>query len=209
MLQVATAGVTALAQVYGFSDASSFVSSHIETLKGLDNALLSRCGHVLEAVQIGFGVGSDNGLMLIGLGRTLLGAGAMPIAGTASLANPVMMTCAAIGAIHYGWNALSEDERAKVLDTVADAFAAGRQLIKAVADFAVDTIKALLSKENLAELKRMVGDAAATFGRRLGDITRTIADRAADVRNIATGRASSIISALPKRLPFRNPPEST
>ncbi|WP_454278499.1 hypothetical protein [Sphingomonas sp. Marseille-Q8236] len=207
MLQIATAGVTALAQVYGFSDASSFLASHVETLKGLDNVLLSRCGHVLEAVQIGFGAGSKHGLMLIGVGRALLGAGVLPVGGTVALASPVMMTCAAIGAVHYGWHALSEDERNKLLDTVADAFSMGKQLVKAVADFAVETIKALLSSENLAELKRMVADAATTFGRRLGDITRSITDRALDVRNIAAGHASSVMSAIPKRLPFQRPAE--
>jgi hypothetical protein len=167
-----TAGVKTLSHLYGFaSGTAKFAVEHIETLKQADSGVANRCGQVLEALNHGFGVGAESSLVLIGLGQSLLGnplTGSVAVAGGA---NPIVMTCAAIGAIHYGWNAMSEKEREALLRTVSDAFAVGVELIRSIARFAVDTIKALMSAENIAELRRMVADVAAGFGTRLSEIT--------------------------------------
>lgn len=203
MLQTVSTGATALAQLYGYDSVGTFIVGHIATLQQSDNALANRCGEVLDAVREGFGIGSEHSLMVIGLGRTLLGGSIVPAAGVPMLTNPVTLTCAAIGAIHYGWNALSEDEKTAVLDTVGKAFNAGRELIRSIAGFVLQTLKALLSKENLAELKRVVADGASAFGRRIGDITRTIADRSRGMFDAASDRVSTLTEAVPVRLPFR------
>jgi hypothetical protein len=197
-----TAGVTTLSHLYGFvSSAAQFAVSHIETLKQADNALANRCGQVLEAANQGFGVGVETSLVLIGIGQSLLGS---PLTGSVTVAagaNPIVMTCAAIGAVHYGWNAMSDKEREVLLKTVSDAFAVGVELIRSIARFAVDMIKALMSAENIAELKKMMAAVAAAFGTRLSEITRALTDRVYEgsmyVAGAAGGAASTVWSYVP------------
>lgn len=171
-------GLTALSNLYGFTaSAAHFAVQHIETLKSADNLLANRCGAILEAANAGFGVGTETALVLIGIGQSLLGN---PLAGGAVLpagGNPIVMTCAAIGAIHYGWKAMSAAEREQLLATVSKAFEIGVEFVRSLTRFAVDMIKALMSAANMAELKAMVAEAAATFGRRLSQITRATSDR--------------------------------
>ncbi len=201
MIQAVSAGAIALAQVYGFDSPGAFLLSHIETLRQSENALANRCGAVLEAAHSGFQIGSETSLVVIGLGRTVLGGGAAPVAGAALLTNPVALTCAAIGAIHYGWNALSEEERSAILDQVSKAFSVGREVVRSLADFVLRTIKALLSQENIAELKRVVSQGASAFGRRIGDITHSISDRSRDLYDRTSSRLGSLTGTLPARLP--------
>jgi catechol 2,3-dioxygenase-like lactoylglutathione lyase family enzyme len=207
-----TAGVTTLSHLYGFaSSAAQFAVNHIETLKQADSAVANRCGQVLEAANEGFGVGSETALVLIGVGQSLLGN---PLTGSVTVAagtNPIVMTCAAIGAIHYGWNAMSEKEREVLLRTVSDAFAVGVELVRSIARFAVDMIKALMSAENIAELKKMVADVAAAFGTRLSEITRALTDRIREgsryVAGAAGGGASTVWSYVPSfRSAQKEPP---
>jgi hypothetical protein len=202
VLQTISSGAMALVQLYGFDTVGGFVLSHVETLKASENALANRCGEVLDAVHAGFGVGGESSLIVIALGRTLLGGGLAPAAGVATLTNPVTLTCAAIGAIHYGWNALSENEKATVLDAVSKAFSVGKELVRSIAGFALRTIKDLLSKENLAELRRALSDGASAFGQRLGDITRTIADRSRDLYASGSLAVVTLTDTIPARLPF-------
>lgn len=170
-------GLITLSNLYGFAaPAAEFIVQHIDTLKQLDNALANRCGFVLEAATQGFGIGGEIGLLVIGLGQTILGN---PLAGAsvASAANPVVLTCAAIGAIHYGWNAMSDDVRSQVAQRVGHAFNVGVELILTLGRFTVDAIKAIMSRQNYDELKRFVRDAAASFGNRLSDVTHKLSDR--------------------------------
>jgi len=192
-------GANSLSQLYGFTvEAARFAVSHIDTLKAADNAIANRCGQLLEAANEGFGLGNETALVLIGVGQQLLGnpltGGAMGAAGTAALANPVVMTCAAIGAIHYGWNAMSQDERDAVLKVVGGAFRVGVEFIRSLANFAVDMIKSLMSAENIAELKKMVADTAAAFGTRLSQITRAVSDRLVEGSTYAASVAGSAAS---------------
>jgi hypothetical protein len=172
-----SAGATMLSQMYGFTgDAAQFTVQHIDTLKQADSILANRCGQVLEAANVGFGVGTDTALLLIGVGQALLGN---PLSGgiVASGGNPLIMTCAAIGAVHYGWNAMSDQEREVLLNTVGAAFRVGVEFIRSVARFSIEMIQALLSKGNFDEMKKMVADAAAAFGRHLSDITKALSDK--------------------------------
>jgi hypothetical protein len=116
------------------------------------------------------------------------------------------MTCAAIGAIHYGWNAMSDRERQAILGKVGAAFSLGVELIRSLAEFVLRLIKALLSAANVAELKRMVAEAAAIFGTRLSDITHALRDRVSEgargtfalAANTAS-RARTVLPSLPRR----------
>jgi hypothetical protein len=200
----ASSGVSTLAQLYGFaSSAAQFAVSHIDTLKAADNPLANRCGLILEAVVQGFGVGSETALVLIGIGQSLLGnpltGGTVAVATT----NPVVLTCAAIGAVHYGWNALSEGERNGVLSSVGTAFGVGIEFARALADLAISTIRALMSAANYAELRRYVTEAAAAFGLRFSDITGALGDRLRDVTRPLWAGATAAGAAVASRLPVR------
>lgn len=199
----ASSGISTLAQLYRFSgSASKFAVQHIDTLKQADSLLANRCGEVLEAATIGFGVGGETALVLIGAGQALLGnpltaAAAVPAAG-----NPVVMTCAAIGAIHYGWQAMNEQERQIFLNAVSTAFGVGVEFIRSILRFAVDMINALMSRDNLLELKKLVRTAAAVFGRHLSDVTRAISDRviegARHFSTAASGAGAAVRAYLAK-----------
>lgn len=207
VVQGEPAGMTALAGIYGFAEnAAAFAIQHIETLKAADNLLANRCGQVLEAANAGFGIGAETALVLIGVGQGLLGnpltAGAAVPAG----ANPVVITCAAIGAIHYGWQAMSESEKEALLGTVGAAFQVGAEFIRSVTSFAFGLIQSLMSQENYQELKKLVATAAAAFGRHLSDVTGALSDRVAEgaryISEAASGAASTLwtyVPALPGR----------
>lgn len=201
MIQAVSAGAIALAQLYGFDSPGSFLLSHIETLRQSENALANRCGAVLEAAHAGFQVGSETSLIVIGLGRTVLGGGVAPVTAVGAVTNPIALTCAAIGAIHYGWNALSEEERTAITDHVSKTFSVGREIVRSLADFVLRTIKASLSQDNIAELKRVVSEGASAFGRRIGDITHSISDRSRDLYDRTSGRLSGLAAAVPAQLP--------
>jgi hypothetical protein len=198
----ATPGLATLLQLYGFAgDAAQFAISHIDMLKQADNALANRCGQVLEAANSGFGVGHETALILVGVGQRLLGN---PLIGglvVSASGNPIVMTCAAIGAIHYGWKAMSDSEREQFLAAVGSAFRIGVELVRSIASFAFDLIQTLMSRENFEELKRMVSNAAEALGRHLSDITRLLSDRiwesAHYVYTTAEGAASSAWARVP------------
>lgn len=188
-------GVSTLSRLYGFTiDAAQFAVQHIETLKQAENGLANRCGQILEAANIGFGLGNETALVLIGVGQSLLGN---PLTGSVAMtagANPIVMTCSAIGAIHYGWKAMSDEEREMLLKTVSGAFKVGVELIRSIASFAFDMIKSLMSAENIAELKKMVASVAAAFGKKLSEITRALSDRIVDTSQYAASAAGSAAS---------------
>ena len=87
------------------------------------------------------------------------------------------MTCGAIGAIYYGWQALSEEEKNAILARLTAAFEVGVELIKSMISFVISSLGSILSKEKLAEFKNFVASAAENFGKTLADITRDIKDK--------------------------------
>lgn len=197
-----TPGTQALAQIYGFaSSAAQFVFEHIDVLKQADNVLANRCGQVLEAANDGFGMGAETSLIIIGLGQALLGnpltAGPVVAAGS----NPVILTCAAIGAVHYAWKAMSDSEREMILKVVGTAFNVGVELIRSIAAFSFSVIQNLMSRENFEELKRMVSSVAILFGRHLSDVTRALSDRIAEGAHLVYSTAGGVASATRARMP--------
>jgi hypothetical protein len=101
---------------------------------------------------------------------------------------------------------MSDRERQAILDTVGAAFSLGVELVRSLAEFVLRLIKALLSAANIAELRRMVADAAAVFGTRLSDITHKLRDRVSEgargtfaVAANTASRARAVLPRLPKR----------
>ena len=197
-----TPGVQALAQIYGFaSNAAQFAFEHIDVLKQADSVLANRCGQVLEAANNGFGMGAETSLIIIGLGQAMLGnpltAGPLVAAGS----NPIVLTCAAIGAVHYAWKAMSDSERETILKVVGTAFNVGVELIRSIAAFSFSVIQNLMSRENFEELKKIVSSTASLFGRHLSDVTRALSDRIAEGAHLVYSTAGGVASATRARMP--------
>lgn len=162
---------------------NDYFNKHIEELKRHENTTISRSGRVLEAAKIGFGLGYTTSVAVIATGQIILGN---PLAATATvgkaavLSNPAAATCAAIGAIVYGYYALSDVERQELHEKVSSGLDVGVELIKSIVTFVITSVRKLLSDENIAELKEFVSRAAKRFGRKLSDITNSVTDTLAD-----------------------------
>jgi len=176
-----TGMAAAIKALYGVAkDINEFIDEHIEALKASDNHTISRTGRVIEAAKYGFGIGYSVPILIIALGQLILGnplAAASTVVAATTFTNPLAMTCAAVGAIYYGWGALSDMERTEICDRLRKGFDAGVELIKSIVHFVIAKTKEFLSPENIKEIRRIVGEAAVAFGRTLGDITGAIRDR--------------------------------
>ena len=157
----------------------TYIDDLIKSMKKSANRTIEVSGRVIEAAKFGFGLGYVIPVALIAIGQFILGHPLLAAATVlTSPVNPVAMTCAAIGAIYFGWNALTDDERNAIIDKVKISLELGAELIKSVVAFVIGKSKELLSSDSLAEIKRFIGDAANLFGRSLADVTRAITDRA-------------------------------
>jgi len=176
---VSVVGVAAKS-LYGMGEAvNSFIDRHIAELKQSDNPTLASTGRVLEAAKFGFGLGYISAMAIIAAGQLLLGnplAAAGAVASGLTLTNPVAMTCAAVGAIYYGWGALSDAERASILDRLAIGLEIGVELLKSLIDFVVRKVKEGFSSKQLAEFKAFIKTQAAQFGSSLYDVTHAVGD---------------------------------
>ena len=173
--------VDAIKALYGVATSvNTFIDEHIAKLKAHENETINTTGRVLENAKAGFGIGYITPLILTATGQLLLGnqlnATAILDSGM-TLSNPLAMTCGAIGAIYYGWQALSEEEKNAILARLTAAFEVGVELIKSMISFVISSLGSILSKEKLAEFKNFVASAAENFGKTLADITRDIKDK--------------------------------
>lgn len=161
---------------------NAFLNDHIQNLKGSDNPTISRTGRVFEMVKFGFGVGWVTGVAVIATGQLILGNNFFSTAFTLATApvNPVAMTCAAMGAVLYGWNALSDEERTEIIEKLSAGLEIGAAFIKSIIQFVLDACKKVFSSENLEELKKIVGKCAAQFGKTLSSITHKLTDVVSD-----------------------------
>ena len=173
--------VDAIKALYGVaSPVNTFIDEHIEQLKKHTNETIRATGRVLEGAKFGFGIGYITPLVLTATGQLLLGntlAATTSVASGLTLSNPLAMTCAAIGAVYYGWQALTEDEKNAIVLRLTSAFEVGAELIKSMISYVITSLGTLLSKENLAEFKNFIASAAENFGKTLADITRDIKDK--------------------------------
>ena len=173
--------VVAIKTLYGISIAvDKYIEDLIGSMKKSTNRTIEAAGRVIEAAKFGFGLGFVVPVALIAIGQFILGHPLLAL-GTVvtSPVNPVAMTCAAIGAIYFGWNALSDEERNAIVEKIQSSLELGAELVKSIVAFAITKSKELLSSETIADLKRFIGDAASLFGRTVADVTKAIVDRAA------------------------------
>src|SRR5574343_868625 len=174
----------AVAALYGAAaDFNGFLDRHIASMKASGNHTVSRTGHVLEMAKLGFGLGYLSSVTILAVGQFILGnplGAVQTVATAATLTNPVAMTCAAVGAIVYGWAALSDAERNSILERLAQGLEIGVELIKAIIGFVVSTAKSVLDSSALADLKQYIAEKAALFGRSLSDVTHLTVDVLSD-----------------------------
>lgn len=176
--------VQAIQTLYGIaSGINDYLDRHIEEMKASDHLTVSRTGRVLEMTKMGFGLGYLSSVVVIATGQLLLGntlSAVTTVATAATLSNPIAMTCAATGAIYYGWSALSDVERNEILEKLSRGIEVGIELIKSIIRFVIEAIKELLDSKNFDELKKYIGTKAEIFGKSLSDVTHQLTDRVSD-----------------------------
>ena len=162
-------------------DINTWANNHIQGMQASDNLTISRSGKVLEGAKFGFGMGYIAPVTVIAVGQFLLGNtfdALITVVTAGTLTNPLAMTCAAVGAIYFGWKALTKDEQADALVALSSGLEIGIEFIKSIIHFVVDGLKELFNSKNLTDFKDYISDAAKKFGKSLGDITGNMRDRA-------------------------------
>lgn len=199
---VLSATAQAVAALYGVaSNLNEFLDRHIQEMQSSTNPTVATTGRVLEAAKLGFGLGYISSVTIIAVGQYLLGntlSAASTVVSAATLTNPIAMTCAAFGAILYGWNALSDQERNDILDRLAQGLSIGVELIKSVIHFVVKSAKELLDSKALKEFKTFIAETASLFGRTLSDVTRQTVDAMADAAMAAKRHAEAALATTAK-----------
>lgn len=183
------------------ADLNAFLDRHIESMKASANHTVSRTGHVLEMAKFGFGLGYLSSVAILAVGQLLLGnplGAVQTVATAATVTNPVAMTCAAVGAIVYGWSALSDAERNDILERLARGLEIGVELIKAIVAFVISTAKSVLDSSALADLKSYIADKAALFGRSLSDVTHLAVDVLSDAADAVKRHAQVAVAETSK-----------
>ena len=198
-------GKAAVGAAQTASSINDFLDQHIADLKRSDNPTIACTGRVLEAAKLGFGLGYIGSIAIIATGQLLLGnslAAAGAVATGVTLTNPIAMTCAAMGAIYYGWNALTEAERGTILDRLSAGLEMGVELIKSLINFVLGKTKEFLSSKQLTAFKEFIKTQAAQFGKSLYDVTRAVGDLvkgAAEKAGDLAGQAVDLTSQVARK----------
>lgn len=186
----------AIKSLYGVAvELNAFIDEHIESMKSSANSTISRTGSVLEGAKYGFGLGYMSSVIIIAGGQLLLGntlAAVSEVATAAALSNPMAMTCAAVGAIYFGWNALSDQERESILEKLSEGVQVGKELIKSVFAYVINWFKSINDSVFLKELKDDIRDVAVIFHKSLSDVTKSAADTADEIFKTVSETASKI-----------------
>lgn len=191
------------------SAVNDFINRHIENLKSSDNPTIASAGRVIEGAKFGFGLGYVAPIIIIAAGQILLGnsfSAAIGVAGTvmsaATLSNPIAMTCGAIGAIYFGWKALTDVERNDILDRLSSGLNVGVELIRSLIGYVLNKLKDFSDSKQLIEFKIFIKNQAAVFGKTLYDVTKSLGDlvkgAAEKVSNIAGQAADGALSGTKK-----------
>lgn len=179
------------------AEANETTDAMIDKLKSSENLTVNRVGRVLEGTKFGFMLGYLTPSILTAVGVTLT-TGSLVSAvtgGIAVLGNPVAGVCAAVGAVYFGWKALSDEEREVVVDQVCEFLRVGVEQIKAVVNFALNLMTDLLTADNFREIKETVAEAASVAGRNIADITHSIKDKAFKAAQTISDTVSSVSQA--------------
>jgi ElaB/YqjD/DUF883 family membrane-anchored ribosome-binding protein len=181
--------------LYGITKSfNDFIKDHIKEMQDSENHTVSRTGKVLKSAKQGFGIGFITPVIVIATGQLILGN---PLSAAATIVtaplNPIAMTCAAVGAIYYGWSVLSDQEKNEILEKLSKGLEIGTEMIKSVIRFVTEKTKELLSPENLNEIKKFISNAASVFGKTLADVTNAIIDRVVDGFDIVKKKTGEAI----------------
>ncbi|MGV3570354.1 MAG: hypothetical protein ACO1PB_07115 [Ramlibacter sp.] len=171
--------------LYGVAvGANKFLDKHIALLKASDQPALATTGRVLEGAKAGFGVGYGGCLAVVAVGQLILGnpltAGAAVLSAAVGM-NPIAVSCGAIGAIFYGWRALSEAERDAIVMRVVEVLDLAHDTVRALVQFVLHSARKISESPLLSDLKQYLKAEAESCGRLLSDVTRNAADRARDL----------------------------
>lgn len=192
--------VEAIRFLYGTAKTiNDFIDEQIDSMKSSAKEAVQVCGKILEGVKYGFGIGYMTSIVTITVGHLLMGnplsaGGALlgGVTGVAAFTNPIAMTCAAIGAIYYGWNALDEHEKEAIIERVVADFKIGVELIKAIINYVITKTKELMSSDALADIKGYVQESAKKFGKTLSDVTRNLKDKMFDTAEYVKDKAEDV-----------------
>lgn len=192
--------VEAIRLLYGTAKTiNDFIDEQIDSMKSSAKEAVQVCGKILEGVKYGFGIGYMTSIVTITVGHLLMGnplsaGGAMlgGVTGVAAFTNPIAMTCAAIGAIYYGWNALDEHEKEAIIERVVADFKIGVELIKSIINYVITKTKELMSSDALADIKGYVQESAKKFGKTLSDVTRNLKDKMFDTAEYVKDKAEDV-----------------
>ncbi|WP_205202429.1 hypothetical protein [Azonexus hydrophilus] len=191
--------VSSIVTLYGVAtDVNDWMNKHILSMQESENITVSRTGKVLEGAKFGFGLGYAAPIIAIATGQMLLGnplSVITTVATAATISNPIAMTCASIGAIYYGWNALNDSERNDILDKLSRGLEIGIELIKSIIQYILNGIASVVTSNNVKLLKEYIEKEAAVFGRTLYDITRSATDKVIATLNHTVTTANSVIEA--------------
>lgn len=193
-LPVAGFALSGMAQAIGglygvIGDMNAWMDKHIQDMQTSDNDTISRTGRVLEGAKLGFCLGYAVPVTVIAVGQYLLGntlTAVVTIGSAATFTNPIAMTCAAVGAIYYGWNALSDDERGEALDKLSNGLEIGIELIRSVIRYVVEGLSNLMTSKHLIEFKEYISVGAKRFGKTLYDVTHDVSDKLSQLWTSAT-----------------------
>ena len=184
---------TAISVLYGFVQTiDQGIDQLLDKMKQSANSTVSRTANIIEGAKYGFGIGYVTPVIVIAVGQLILGnplSAVITVGNAAMMVNPIAMTCGAIGAIYYGWQALDDEEKNAILNRLMEAFEVGAELIKAIIGFVLTKSKELLSADNFSEVKRFVTEAASAFGNTLSDVTKAIKDTVFDTYETVSTKA--------------------
>jgi uncharacterized protein YaaW (UPF0174 family) len=170
----------AIASMYGAARGlDAFVDKHIDELKASPDEAINRIGRVLEGVKKGLLFGYAAPVVLIATGQLLLGnplSAAKTVLTAATLTNPIASTCAAIGAIYFGWKALNKSEQQAIISSLCQGFALTGEVIREILDFALKMLHDVLGRKEVKELKTLLADFAGKLGRSIYSVTGQLID---------------------------------
>ena len=134
--------VEAIRLLYGTAKTiNDFIDEQIDVMKSSAKEAVQVCGKILEGVKYGFGIGYATSIVAITIGHLLMGNPLQVVTtlttgatGVAAFTNPIAMTCAAIGAIYYGWNALDEHEKETIIERVVNDFKSQGKTVLMIGD---------------------------------------------------------------------------
>lgn len=195
----------AIAKLYSSGNSlNEFMNQHILALQKSENLTIATTGQILESAKFGFGLGYISSVAIIAVGQLILGnnllqTGLSTMVGNSLLVlNPIAMTCGAIGAIVYGWSALSTKEQDAILQQIQDGLEIGVELIKSLIQFVIVKIKSLLDTKYLEELKDFIASQAQNFGKTLSDVTRATSDKISETVNKTIEAGKDVAQAVVK-----------